>query len=112
MERAERLENVHPGEVLQEEFLKPHGISQYRLSKSIGVQETRISAIVAGKRAITADTALRLAAFFGTTQQFWLNLQNAYDLEEAQRDPALQQALRCIEPHAQTERPPCESLTS
>lgn len=79
----ERLPNIHPGEVLREEFLIPLGISQYRLAKEIGVTEARISAICAGKRAVTADTALRLAAFFGTSSAFWMGLQADYDTEEA-----------------------------
>lgn len=79
----QKLQNIHPGEVLREEFLLPLGISQYRLAKELGVTEARISAICSGKRAITADTALRLAAFFGTTSSFWLGLQADYDTEEA-----------------------------
>ncbi len=71
---------VHPGEILWEDFLKPMGITQYRLAKSIGVPQRRIGEIVAGKRAITADTALRLAIFFGTDAQSWMNLQTHYDL--------------------------------
>ena len=80
-----RLPNIHPGEVLLEEFLKPMGISQYRLAKTIGVAAMRISEICAGKRAITADTALRLARAFGTTPGFWLGLQADYDTEEAEK---------------------------
>lgn len=79
-----RLPNIHPGEVLREEFLIPLGLSQYRLAKEIGVTEARISAICTGKRAITADTALRLAAFFGTSSAFWMGLQADYDTEEAE----------------------------
>lgn len=79
-----QLPNIHPGEVLREEFLIPLQISQYRLAKAIGVTEARISAICAGKRAITADTALRLAAFFGTTPGFWLGLQADYDTENVE----------------------------
>ncbi|MDH5527324.1 MAG: HigA family addiction module antitoxin [Nitrospirota bacterium] len=75
---------IHPGEVLLEEFLNPMGVSQYRLAKSVGVPARRINEIVHGKRAITADTALRLGRFFGTTAQFWMNLQSHYDLEVAQ----------------------------
>ena len=75
---------VHPGEILVEDFLKPMGITQYRLAKSIGVSQRRIGQIVAGQRAITADTALRLARFFGTDAQSWMNLQAHYDLETAQ----------------------------
>ena len=80
----ERLKPVHPGEVLQEEFLKPMGLSQHRLALSIGVDARRINEIVLGKRRITADTALRLARFFGTTPQFWMGLQNDYDLDTAE----------------------------
>ncbi len=79
----DKLPNIHPGEVLREEFLVPLGISQYRLAKEIGVTEARISAICSGKRAVTADTALRLSRYFGTTAGFWLGLQADYDLEEA-----------------------------
>lgn len=82
----QKLRNIHPGEVLREEFLTPLGISQYRLAKEIGVTEARISAICSGKRAITADTALRLAAFFGTSSGFWLGLQADYATEEAAKE--------------------------
>lgn len=71
-----------PGEILLHEFLEPMGITQYRLAKEIGVPQRRIGEIVAGRRAITADTALRLAAFFGTDPQSWLNLQSHYDTEK------------------------------
>ncbi len=74
---------VHPGEVLLEDFLKPMGISQYRIAKSIKVPPRRINQIVHGKRAITADTALRLGIYFGMEEEFWLNLQSHYDLEVA-----------------------------
>jgi addiction module HigA family antidote len=72
---------VHPGEVLMEEFLEPLGVNQHRLAVEIGVPPRRINEIVHGKRRITADTALRLARYFGTTDRFWLNLQTRYDLE-------------------------------
>jgi len=72
---------IHPGEILMEEFLEPLGVSQYRLAKDISVPPRRINEIVHGKRSITADTGLRLARFFGTTERFWLNLQVRYDLE-------------------------------
>ena len=72
---------IHPGEILLEEFLKPMGVSQYRLAKAISVPARRINEIVHGKRAITADTALRLSRFFGMTDRFWMNLQIRYDLE-------------------------------
>ena len=75
------LPSIHPGEILLEEFLRPMGISQYRLAKDISVSPRRINEIVHGKRAITADTALRLGRFFGMAPQFWLNLQNRYHLE-------------------------------
>ena len=74
-------EPIHPGEVLLEDFLAPLGLSQYRLAKGISVSPRRINEIVHGKRSITADTALRLSRFFGTSERFWLNLQNRYDLE-------------------------------
>ena len=76
---------IHPGEILMEEFLEPLGLSQYRLAMDISVPPRRINEIVHGKRAISADTALRLARYFGTTERFWLNLQAHYDLE-MQRD--------------------------
>jgi len=82
----DRIKNIHPGEVLREEFLTPMGISQYRLAKQIGVPAMRISEICAGKRGITADTALRLARAFGTTPGFWMALQADYDTEEILRE--------------------------
>ncbi len=78
---SKKLPPIHPGEILLEEFLKPMGVSQYRLSKDIGVPPRRINEIVHGKRSITADTALRLARYFGTSERFWMNLQSRYDLE-------------------------------
>jgi addiction module HigA family antidote len=79
----ETLANIHPGEILSEEFLKPLNITAYKLSKDIGIPQTRTSAIIKGVRAITADTALRLSLYFGTSPKFWLGLQDDYDLEEA-----------------------------
>jgi addiction module HigA family antidote len=79
---AKRLRNIHPGEVLLEEFLDPMKISQNALARAAGVPPRRINEIVLGKRALSADTALRLAAFFGTSEGFWLGLQADYDLEE------------------------------
>jgi addiction module HigA family antidote len=76
-----KMTPIHPGEVLLEEFLKPMGISQYRLAKDISVPPRRINEIVHGKRAITADTALRLSHYFGTSERFWMNLLTRYDLE-------------------------------
>ncbi|HEX8561614.1 MAG TPA: HigA family addiction module antitoxin [Flavobacterium sp.] len=76
------LKNIHPGEILKEEFLDPLGISAYRLSKETFIPQTRISEIIKGNRRITADTALRFSKFFGTSAKFWLGLQDDYDLEE------------------------------
>jgi antitoxin HigA-1 len=76
-----KLPSIHPGEILLKEFLEPMGISQYRLAKSIGVPSRRINEIVLAKRSISADTALRLGRFFGTSEQFWMNLQSRYDLD-------------------------------
>jgi addiction module HigA family antidote len=78
----ERLPPIHPGEILLEEFLKPLEISQYRLAKDINVPARRINEIVLGKRAISADTALRLSRYFGLSERFWINLQIRYDLEK------------------------------
>lgn len=80
----ERLRNIHPGEILNEEFLKPLEITAYRLSKDLGIPQTRVSEIIKGRRRITADTALRLSKYFGTSPKFWLGLQNDYDIEEEQ----------------------------
>src|SRR5512136_2811641 len=82
----ERLPNIHPGEVLLEEFLKPMNISAYRLSKDIGIPQTRTSEIIRGHRSITADTALRLSYYFGNSAKFWLGLQNDFDLEEEKKN--------------------------
>ena len=76
-----KLPPIHPGEILLEEFIKPFGITQYRVAKDVGVPPRRINEIVHGHRAVTADTALRLARYFGTSERFWLNLQTRYDLE-------------------------------
>ena len=84
----ERLPPVHPGEVLLEDFMKPLGLSQYRLAQDLGVPALRISQIVHGKRAVTADTALRLARYFGTSANVWMRLQARYDLEVAEAELA------------------------
>jgi addiction module HigA family antidote len=81
----EKLSNIHPGEILLEEFLKPMNISAYRLSKDIGIPQTRTSEIIKGNRSITADTALRLSYYFGNSAKFWLGLQNDYDIEEEKK---------------------------
>ena len=95
-----RLKNIHPGEILKEEFLEPLNISAYRLAKETYLDQTRISEIIHKKRRISADTALRLAKFFGNTPQFWLGLQNDYDIEEERlnKDPELKkiQRLRAV----------------
>lgn len=78
----EKLKNIHPGEILLEEFLIPMEISAYRLAKETFIPQTRVSEIIKGNRRITADTALRLSKFFGTSPKFWLGLQDDYDLEE------------------------------
>ncbi len=80
-----KLLNIHPGEILLEEFLKPLNISAYRLSKDIGIPQTRTSEIIKGRRSITADTALRLSYYFGNSAKFWLGLQNDFDLEEERK---------------------------
>ena len=82
----EKLPPVHPGEVLLEDFMKPLGLSQYRVAKDMGVPALRISQIVHGKRAVTADTAMRLARYFGTSPDVWLRLQARYNLEQAQME--------------------------
>jgi addiction module HigA family antidote len=78
----EKLGNIHPGEVLKEEFMEPLNITAYRLSKDLGIPQTRISEILKGRRRISADTALRLSKYFGNSAKFWLGLQDDYDIEE------------------------------
>jgi len=85
MRKNKQLENITPGEILQEDFLKPLGLSQYQLAKSIGVPPRRINEIVKGARAISADTALRFARYFSMSAQFWLNLQSNFNLETQQK---------------------------
>ena len=92
-----RIPNIHPGEILSEDFLKPMGLSAYRLSKGANIDQTRISEIIRGKRSVTADTALRLARFFGNSPEFWLNLQAHYDLEEKKRE--MEKDLKKIRPY-------------
>ncbi len=81
-----KLSNVHPGEILYNEFLKPLGITAYRISKDLNIPQTRISEIIKGNRRITTDTALRLSKYFGNSAKFWLGLQNDYDIEEEQKE--------------------------
>ena len=96
--KNKKLPPIHPGEILKEEFLEPMGISQYKLAKDISVPPRRINEIVHGKRAITADTALRLGRFFNMSPQFWLNLQTRYDLEvtEDQLDNRLENEVHAL----------------
>ncbi|MCA0447214.1 MAG: HigA family addiction module antidote protein [Bacteroidetes bacterium] len=96
-----KLPNIHPGEVLKEEFLIPLGLSAYRLSKETFIPQTRISEIIKGHRRITADTALRFSKFFGTTAKFWLSLQDDFDLEEEKKlNQAALDNIKTIEPNA------------
>jgi addiction module HigA family antidote len=92
----EKLDNIHPGEVLREEFMVPLEITAYRLSKDLGIPQTRISEILKGRRRISADTALRLSRYFGNSAKFWLGLQDDYDLEEelTARKPEIQKIKR------------------
>jgi addiction module HigA family antidote len=91
---AKRISNIHPGEILLEEFLKPMGISAYRLSKETKIDQTRISEIIKGKRSISVDTALRFSKFFSNSPEFWINLQNHFDIEEKKRQ--MEQELKKI----------------
>ena len=95
-----KLPIIHPGKILQEEFLDPMKISQYRLSKDISVPPRRINEIVKGKRGITADTALRFSRYFGTSAQFWMNLQDQYELEVQEEILAdkLEEEVRILQP--------------
>ena len=92
---------VHPGEILLEDFMKPLGITQYRLAKEMNVYPRKVNEIVLGKRAITADTALRLARFFGTSPEVWMNLQTHYDLEIA-KDDLEERVVREVVPYERT----------
>jgi antitoxin HigA-1 len=92
-----KIPNIHPGEILFEDFLKPMEISQYRIAKDICVSPRRINEIVHGLRSITADTALRLSTYFGTSAQFWLNLQNRFDLEN-EKDKSLARIEKEVHP--------------
>ena len=98
MSAVKNLKNIHPGEVLLEEFLRPLQMTVYRLSKEVGIPQTRVAAIIKGKRRITADTALRLSKFLGTTPKFWLGLQDDFDLEE--EETAKREELNAIRPHS------------
>jgi addiction module HigA family antidote len=97
-----RIGNIHPGEILLEEFLKPMGITAYRLSKETKIDQTRISEIIHRKRAISVDTALRFAKFFGNSPEFWINLQNHFDIQEKKQK--MQMELRKIKPFVESQR--------
>jgi addiction module HigA family antidote len=97
---AKKMPPVHPGEILLEEYLNPLGISQNKLGRELGVPAQRINEIVRGQRSITVDTALRLAKYFGTTPQFWLNLQLHYDLEMAKETHLLERVTREVRERA------------
>ena len=97
-----QVHNPHPGEILEEEFLKPMGITHYRLAKGIGVSPRRIGEIVTGDRAVTVDTGLRLSRFFGTSDGFWIGLQMDFDTTVAKR--TLTEVLAAIEPYKQATR--------
>jgi addiction module HigA family antidote len=97
-----RIGNIHPGEILLEEFLKPMGITAYRLSKETKIDQTRISEIIHGKRAISVDTALRFARFFGNSPEFWINLQNHFDIQEKKQ--IMEKDLRKIKPFVESQR--------
>jgi antitoxin HigA-1 len=90
----ERLPNIHPGEVLKEEFLDPMGITAYRLAKDTGIPQTRVSEIIKGRRRVTTDTALRLGKYFGMSARFWLGLQDDFDIEE--QETAIRRELESI----------------
>ncbi|MBN9611417.1 MAG: addiction module antidote protein, HigA family [Actinobacteria bacterium 69-20] len=96
-ENAEKLSPIHPGEVLMEDFIEGFGITQNKLAVAIGVPPRRINEIVHGKRGITADTAIRLARYFGTSEEFWMNLQSHYDLRMESRDRTAIEAIQPLE---------------
>jgi len=91
-----KMPNIHPGEILSEEFLKPMGLTAYRLSKETGIPQTRIGEIIKGKRSISVVTALRFARFFGNSPEFWINLQNHFELEEKRK--LIERELKSIKP--------------
>jgi len=96
------LKNIHPGEVLQEEFLLPMGISVYRIAKETGLSPTRLGQIIKGNRGITAETAIKIGLFLNTGPEFWMNLQSLYDIEEAER--LYSKEVKTIHPYSRTAR--------
>lgn len=97
-----KIDDIHPGEILLEEFLIPMGMSAYRLSKETNIDQTRISEIIKGKRSISVDTALRFAKFFGNSPEFWINLQNHFDIQHKKKK--LQPELKKIKPYAASQQ--------
>lgn len=97
-----KIPNIHPGEILLEDFLKPMGLTPYRLAKGTRIDQTRISEIIKGKRGISIDTALRFSRFFGNSAEFWINIQNHYDLEEKRE--TLSGELEKIKTHVHVEQ--------
>ena len=95
-----RMPPIHPGEILLEDFLKPMNLSQTRLALDTGVPQSRIQAIIAGKRGITADTAIRFAAYFGNSAEFWLNCQMSYELDALEFSGARAEILACVHPRS------------
>jgi len=96
------LKNIHPGEVLQEEFLVPMGISVYRIAKETGLSPTRLGQVIRGSRSVTAETAIKIGLFLNTGPEFWMNLQSLYDIEEATR--RYDKEVKTIHPYSQTDR--------
>lgn len=103
-ENVDKLMNVHPGEILEKDFLEPMNITAYKLSKAIGVQQTRISQIIKGKNAITADMATRLSMFFGTSAEVWMNLQSKYEIIKAKSEK--RELLEKIKPYEVSQNEP------
>ena len=100
--KVRKLPPIHPGEILQEEFMEPLGMTQHKLAEALGVNVTRVNRIINGKSRITADTAMRLGRYFGTTPQLWLNLQTRYDLEKA-KDESEAQIKKTVRPRPRTD---------
>ena len=100
--KTKKLPPIHPGEILQEEFMEPLGLTQHKLAEALGVNVTRVNRIINGKSSITADTAIRLGRYFGTTPQLWLNLQTRYDLEKA-KDEIEAQINKTVRPRPRTD---------
>ncbi|MCJ7484359.1 MAG: HigA family addiction module antitoxin [Thermodesulfovibrionales bacterium] len=97
-----QLKNIHPGEVLQEEFLVPMGISVYRIAKETGLSPTRLGQIIRGNRGITAETAIKIGLFLNTGPEFWMNLQSLYDIEEAEK--RCSKEIKTIHPYSPTDQ--------